>query len=187
MRKIIAGAPESSGHREGLPPAVLEKIRSRLSQREMQGLEAMFALRAAAQQVDYALSGWMADTAGSFARYQILMALWATAGKGIAHKEIVAAMRVTPATVSGLMTALEREGLVRSDGDPADRRKSIARLTNRGEAVVEKAFNASSAGLRDALAPFSAAELKSLSVMLRRFREAFALPSMPAGNTVQKS
>ena len=53
----------------------------------MQGLEAMFALRAAAQQVDYALNGWMADTAGSFAGYQILMALWATAGKGITQRD----------------------------------------------------------------------------------------------------
>jgi DNA-binding MarR family transcriptional regulator len=157
----------------GPPPAVLAKIRSRLSPREMQGLESVFALRAAAQQVDYAMSEWMADTAGSFARYQILMALWATAGKGIAHKEIVAAMRVTPATVSGLMAALEREGLVKSDTDPDDRRKLIARLTARGEVAVEKAFEASIAGLRAALASFSTAELTDLSALLRRFREGF--------------
>ena len=104
------------------------------------------------------------------------MALWATAGKGIAHKEIVAAMRVTPATVSGLMAALEREGLVKSDTDPDDRRKLIAQLTARGEVAVEKAFEASIAGLRAALASFSTAELTDLSALLRRFREAFALP-----------
>ena len=50
------------------------------------------------------------DHVGSFARYQILMALWASKGKGITHKDIVAAMGVRRATVSGLMAALEREG-----------------------------------------------------------------------------
>ena len=177
MQNDVAQSPmitaDPTSRRIGPPPEVLRKIRSRLSQREMQGLEAMFALRAAAQQVDHALNGWMADTAGSFARYQILMALWATAGKGIAHKEIVAAMRVTPATVSGLMAALEREGLVRSDADPVDRRKSIARLTERGEAVVEKAFEASSAGLRAALSSFSTGELNSLSALIKRFGDGF--------------
>lgn len=160
----------------GPPPAVLEKIRGRLSQREMKGLDAVFALRVAAQQVDNALSYWMADTAGSFARYQILMALWAAEGKGIAHKDIVAAMRVTPATVSGLMAALEREGLVKSDTDTGDRRKLIARLTTHGKTVVEEAFEASVAGLQAAFASFSTAELAGLSSLLRSFREAFALP-----------
>jgi len=160
----------------GPPPAVLEKIRSRLSQREMKGLDAVFAVRVAAQQVDHALSYWMADTAGSFARYQILMALWAAEGNGIAHKDIVAAMRVTPATVSGLMAALEREGLIKSDTDTGDRRKLLARLTTHGITVVEKAFEASVAGLQAAFASFSTAELAGLSSLLRRLREAFALP-----------
>ena len=71
------------------------------------------------------------------------------------------------------MAALEREGLVRSDPDPDDRRKSIARLTERGEVVVEKAFEASSAGLRAALSSFSTAELKSLSALMKRFGEGF--------------
>jgi DNA-binding MarR family transcriptional regulator len=172
--RLPKNSSDPHGRRAGPLSAVLEKIRGRLSPRDMQGLEATFALRAAAQQVDHALNAWMADTAGSFARYQILMALSATAGEGIAHKEIVAAMRVTPATVSGLMAALEREGLVRSDPDPKDRRISIARLTTRGEAVVEKAFEASSAGLRTALASFSTAELKTASALLRRFRDGFS-------------
>jgi DNA-binding MarR family transcriptional regulator len=56
----------------------------------------------------------MTDTVGSFARYKILMALWITKGKAVPHKDIVAAMGVTRATVSGLMAALEREGFVKS-------------------------------------------------------------------------
>jgi DNA-binding MarR family transcriptional regulator len=55
------------------------------------------------------------------------MALWATKGDGLPHKDIVEAMGVTRATVSGLMAALEREGFVRSTIDRDDRRKLIAR------------------------------------------------------------
>jgi DNA-binding MarR family transcriptional regulator len=95
----------------------------------------MFALRTTAQQVDNALNEWMAGTVGSAARFKILMALWATKGKGIPHKDIVRAMGVTRATVSGLMAALESEGLVKSHMDREDRRKLIARLTSKGPGV----------------------------------------------------
>jgi len=155
----------------GPPPAVMEEIRRRLSERDVQGLQALFALRAAAQQADNALSEWMADTVGSFARYQILMALWATKGKGIPHKDIVAAMGVTRATVSGLMAALEREGFVKSSVDRDDRRKLIAKLTARGEAVITKAFEFNAARLHAMFASLSSAELTSLTALLHRVRE----------------
>ena len=80
----------------------------------------------------------MAGSVGSVARYQILMALWASKGTGISQKDIVAAMGVTRPTVSGLMAALERDGLVKSTVDGQDRRKQIARLTAKGEAVIKK-------------------------------------------------
>ncbi len=56
----------------GPPPEVMKKLRSRLSGREVQGMEALFALRATAQQMDNAISEWMAGTVGSVARYQIM-------------------------------------------------------------------------------------------------------------------
>lgn len=40
---------------------------------------------------------------------KILTALWANKGNGISHIDIVVAMGVTRATVSGLMAALERD------------------------------------------------------------------------------
>jgi DNA-binding MarR family transcriptional regulator len=97
--------------------------------------------------------------------------LWATKGKGIPHNDIVAAMGVTRATVSGLMAALEREGFVKSSVDQADRRKLIARLTPRGDAVTRKAFEANLARFRAVFASFSSAELTSLMAFLDRLRE----------------
>jgi DNA-binding MarR family transcriptional regulator len=152
----------------------MEEIRSRLSKREVQGLETMFALRATAQQVDNALNEWMADTVGSVARFKILMALLASKGKGIPHKDIVAEMGVTRATVSGLMTALEREGFVKSCADRHDRRQLIARLTAKGDAVIRKALDVNLARFRAVFVPLSSSELTSLTALLHRFRAGFA-------------
>jgi DNA-binding MarR family transcriptional regulator len=158
----------------GPPSAVVEQIRKRLTAREVQGMEALFALRATAQQADNALSEWMAGTVGSVARYQILMALWATKGDGIPHKDIVEAMGVTRATISGLIAALEREGFVKSTVDRDDRRKLIARLTPRGEAVIKKAFEVNLDRFRSLFASLSSADLTHLTALLNRVRESFA-------------
>ena len=160
----------------GPPPEVREEIRKRVSDHDAQGMELLFTLRASAQQVDNTVSEWMAGTAGSPARYQIMTALWANKRDGIPHREIVAAMGVTRATVSGLMAALEREGFVKSSVDPNDRRKLIARLTPRGHAVISKAFEANLARFRTVFASLSSAEMATLAALLRRIREGFAAP-----------
>ena len=96
-----------------------------------------------AQQIDNAITQWMADTAGTPARLQIMVLLWASETRGVPHKEIVQALEVTRATVSGLMASLERDGLVKSArGLRDDRRNLIASLTSReGRTIVEKAID----------------------------------------------
>lgn len=156
------------------PPAIVEELRRRLSGRELQAVESVFALRMTAQQVDNALTEWMAGSAGSPARWQILMLLWVSRGRGVPHKDIVAALGVTRATVSGLMAALEREGFVKSAVDSEDRRKLLAILTARGEAVVSKGIEGNIGRLRAVLASFSSSEITTLTALLHRLREGFA-------------
>ena len=164
----------SRAERAGPPTEVLQKIRQGLSNRDAQGLRAVFALRGTAQRVDNAIGEWMAGSVGSAARYQVLMALWASEGKGISHTEIVAAMGVTRATVSGLMAGLERDGLVKSCVDPVDRRKQIARLTQKGEAVIKKQHALNVVKFDVVFASFTLEELASLTELLHRFEECFA-------------
>jgi DNA-binding MarR family transcriptional regulator len=102
------------------------------------------------------------------------MGLWASGGKGISHTEIVAAMGVTRATVSGLMAGLERDGLVKSCVDPVDPRKQIARITQKGEAVIKKQHALNVAKFGAVFASFTLQELASLTELLHRFEEAFA-------------
>ncbi len=165
----------SAAERPPSPPLeVLQKIRQGFSRRDVQGLTAVFTLRGTAQRVDNAISEWMSGSVGSAARYQVLMALWASGGKGISHTEIVTAMGVTRATVSGLMAGLERDGLVKSCLDAVDRRKQIARLTQKGEAVIKKQHALNVAKFDTAFSSFTSEELARLTELLHRFEEGFA-------------
>jgi DNA-binding MarR family transcriptional regulator len=155
------------------PPTVMEALRKRFTGHDLPAIDVIFALRMTAQQMDNAITEWMAGTAGTPARFQILVLLWASETSGVPHKEIVKALEVTRATVSGLMTSLERDGLVRSTVDHDDRRNLIATLTSRGRAIVEKAIDANATSLRAALAPLSATELRTLASLLLRLRQGF--------------
>lgn len=157
------------------PPAVMAALRDRLSGREQQAFGAVFVVRTTAQQMDNAVTEWMADSAATPARFQILMLLWAARGRGVPHKEIVAALGVTRATVSGLMACLERDGLVRSVVASEDRRNLLASLTPKGEAIVEKAIETNRARLRTAFAALSSDELTTLRTLLERVRQGFSV------------
>jgi DNA-binding MarR family transcriptional regulator len=133
--------------------------------------------------MDNAVTEWMADLAATPARFQILMLLWASCGRGVPHKEIVAALGVTRATISGLMAALERDGLVISAVASSDRRNLLASLTSKGEAVVEKALQTNRARLRTAFTALSSGDLTTLTTLLERVRQGF---SMNAGGTERR-
>ena len=60
------------------PPTVMEALRKRFAGQDLPALDVVFALRMTAQQVDNAITEWMADTAGTPARFQILVRLWAS-------------------------------------------------------------------------------------------------------------
>src|SRR5580704_5982312 len=155
------------------PPTVMQALCKRFAGQDLPALDVVFAVRMTAQQMDNAITEWMADTAGTPARFQIMVLLWASEGGGVPHKEIVKALEVTRATVSGLMASLERDGLVKSSVDRDDRRNLIATLTSRGRTIVEKAIDSNVTSLRAALAPLSANEQATLTSLLRRLRQGF--------------
>jgi DNA-binding MarR family transcriptional regulator len=164
------------------PPTVMEALRKRFAGHDLPALDVVFALRMTAQQLDNAITEWMAGTAGTPARFQILVLLWASEARGVPHKEIVKALEVTRATVSELMTSLERDRLVKSIIDRDDRRNLIATLTSRGRTIVEKAIDSNITSLRAALGSLSANELETLASLLLRLRQGFiAVRETPRG------
>jgi len=173
------------------PPTVRQALCKRFAGQDLPALDVVFALRMTAQQMDNTITEWMANTAGTPARFQILGLLWASGAagvphkagaphkadvphrEGVPHKEIVKALEVTRATVSGLMTSLERDGLVKSTVDRDDRRNLIATLTSRGRAIFEKSIDPNLASLQAAFATLSADELETLMSLLQRVRQGF--------------
>jgi DNA-binding MarR family transcriptional regulator len=147
-------------------------LRARFSTREFQAIRLIFALRRTAQTVDNALTSWFASTTGSVARFQIIMLLWASSS-AVSHKEIVTALGVTRATISGLMAGLERDGLVQSETDPGDRRSQLAQLTAEGRAVAEDAIANNEKSLRAAFASLTRDDQSAAMSLLQRIREGF--------------
>jgi DNA-binding MarR family transcriptional regulator len=156
------------------PPTVLAAFRQRLAGRELLSMGTLFALRRTAQLVDNAVTDWLSDVGGSIARFQVMSIVWASAGAGVPHKEIVATLGVTRATVSGLMAGLERDGFVRSEVDATDRRNLIARLTDKGQARMEGAFQSNVSRLKTAFSFLSEEEMEVFAGLLKRIREGFA-------------
>ena len=157
------------------PQVVAAALRERFTPREQQLFETVFVIRSTAQRMDNAVSEWMADTAASPARFQILAQLWAAKGRGLPQKDIATALGVTRATVSGLMAALERDGLIASVVADNDRRSVLASLTRKGETVVEKAIETNKARLRTAFSGLTPDELTTLATLLQRARQGFSV------------
>ena len=168
--------PRSTDHLAIPPQHVQDAIGRRLSGVRLQRLETVFLLRSTAQQVENAVTEWFRGTAGSAARFQTLILLWAARGRPVPHQEIIAWLRVKRATVSSLMFSLEQDGLVQSVPDRQDRRRLLATLTSKGEKVATDAMDLNAVRLEQVMLDLSSEELDVLQKLLRRVREAFVHP-----------
>lgn len=61
---------------------------------------------------------------------------------GVKVSEISHHLKVTPPTVSQLINTLEENGLIKRSIDSIDRRSIRVKLTEKGEAIVKRAFDA---------------------------------------------
>jgi DNA-binding MarR family transcriptional regulator len=156
------------------PPTVLAAFRRRLGEHELRTMGTLFALRRTAQQVDNAVTEWLSGAGGSIARFQVMSILWASADAGVPHKEIVATLGVTRATVSGLMAGMERDGLVQSEVDAGDRRNLLASLTEKGRVAMDGAFEVNVARMQTAFGSLSEQEMTIFTDLLARIRQGFA-------------
>jgi DNA-binding MarR family transcriptional regulator len=156
------------------PPEIQDAVGRRLSAPRRQRLETIFLLRSTTQQVENTASEWLAGVAGSPARFQTLVVLWAAGGRPVQHQEVIAALRLKRATVSALMFSLEQDGLVQSVPDRRDRRRLLATLTSKGEQVATDAMDLNAVRLEKVMHDLSSEDLKALHRLLERLRADFA-------------
>lgn len=90
------------------------------------------------------------------------------APKPLMQHEIADSIHVTPATISGTLKRMERDGLVVRTADPSDARISRVSLSDKGRALSSQAFADFSGTCFDMMEGFSGEEIDRLCAFLQR-------------------
>lgn len=114
----------------------------------------------------------------SSGRFGVLMLLWRTScaptgegacgAKGRTPAELADAAGVTRATMTGLIDTLERDGLVRREPNPDDRRMMSVELTPAGDAFIRQMLPAHFQLMAALMQPLSIEERKTLVGLLHK-------------------
>ena len=91
--------------------------------------------------------------------------------EGIAQVSLAAALDVDQMTVSGIVSRLEKRGLIDRYPDPNDSRAKLAKLTPAGLALVTNAKNVGRALYENALDGLSPADRDAMAAQLRLIRD----------------
>jgi len=92
-------------------------------------------------------------------------------GDGISQVALASALDVDQMTVSGIVSRLEKRGLIAREADPNDSRAKLARLTSEGETLIADAKNVGRAVYERALAGLGEAERDRLTAGLKMLRD----------------
>jgi MarR family 2-MHQ and catechol resistance regulon transcriptional repressor len=117
-------------------------------------MRAAFALRSLAKQINDAASEWLAPYGLTSAKYNYLVVLYVEQ-RPLIFSEIKAGIHTTSASVTGMIKALEEDGLVARSENPADARSAYVDLTRKGRTIVEKIFPVHHAYIEEAMSGVS--------------------------------
>jgi DNA-binding MarR family transcriptional regulator len=98
-----------------------------------------------------------------------------TPGHQLRMTDLAEAVSFSSGGFTRLADRMEKEGLIRRDTDPADRRAALAVLTDKGGKALDHALTAHGSHLRNHVAgPLSAEDRRHLERILRTLRDANA-------------
>jgi DNA-binding MarR family transcriptional regulator len=101
--------------------------------------------------------------------FDVLITLFNAPGHRLGMSALASQAMLSPAGTTHLVTRLERDGLVRREVDPADRRKWFTVLTDEGDRTLRAARRTHNTVLRRTfLAVTSAADREALQQLWRR-------------------
>lgn len=139
----------------------------------------LFALRAIAQHVNDCANEWLAPLDLTVGKYNYLVALGSVRDQRLTLNQIAELIHTKSATVTQMIAALEKDGLVERNGNPADRRSTIASLTSRGKALLRKAMVTHHLRIEDSMKRFSQSERRMLFSLLLKLGDCFAEARAP--------
>jgi DNA-binding MarR family transcriptional regulator len=111
----------------------------------------------------------------SLSAFNLLMILSRGGNEGCALHEIGDLLLVSRANITGLMDCLERRALVVRVSDKRDRRVRVARITEKGMALLESLLPAHYSEVRTMCSGLSDKEKKQLHNLLSKLRQSIQL------------
>jgi DNA-binding MarR family transcriptional regulator len=114
----------------------------------------------------------------SLSEFDVLITLYNAPDKRLGMSALGERVLLSPAGTTHLVTRLERDGLVRREVDPTDRRKWFTVLTDRGDEALRDARQTHNAVLRRTiLAAVTPAERRTLQRVWKRLSEQHPTPT----------
>jgi len=145
---------------------VLEALLPRYPKLEVSAVDCYMALLELAGDILTVTDMQLARHKTSLGRIRVLMQLLRCPGQALAPGELAGRIGVTPATITGLLDGLEREGLVRRERCSGDRRSVLARLTPRGGRFLDRVMPERFRVISRLMARLSEADRRTLSRLL---------------------
>ena len=116
------------------------------------------------------LSDWLESRGLSTGRFMALIVLTIVGEDGLAPSEIARRVRVTRATVTGLIDGLEAEGYVERAPSLEDRRRITIHLTVEGRALMEELLPAHLHRISQVMKGLTSQDLQDLRRLADRMR-----------------
>jgi DNA-binding MarR family transcriptional regulator len=115
----------------------------------------------------------VARTPLSFGDYQVLVYLSEAEGQALRMCDLAARLRLSPSGLTRRLDGLVAAGIVARDASADDRRVTLARLTDRGRAVLDAAAPVHVASVRRRLLdPLRSAQVRALAEIFEAVRAA---------------
>ena len=110
-------------------------------------------------------------------RFTVLMILNRGCGQPSTPAYLAERASVTRATMTGLVDTLEKDNMVVRDGDPEDRRTVLVRLTEAGQALIDRILPDYFKCVAKIMQPLTRTERKQLVNLLQKIQQGLTVES----------
>jgi DNA-binding MarR family transcriptional regulator len=149
----------------------LQDLASRYPQIDLSSLQLYLLFINVSSELSFAREAHFGRYELSPGRFTLLMLLLEGPKEGVSPSELAKMSAVSGATITGLLDGLENAGLVRRIENVSDRRATLAQLTPKGRAHLEKILPDHFARLMKLMKDLSKPEKKTLIACLNKIQK----------------
>ncbi|GMA16343.1 MarR family transcriptional regulator [Deinococcus metallilatus] len=155
------------------------------SEEERAALDAYIKLWRAAHAVEVGANRHLADHGLTISQFGVLEALYHLGP--LSQRQLADKILRSSGNLTMVIDNLERDGLVRRERDPQDRRVMKVFLTEAGEALVTRVLPDHVRGIRSVFSGLTPEELGQLAALTRKLGKGLAEPAAEAPARVRRS